>query len=91
MKYDRKYNELVSRYEKTKAQYNQVCDAMKMRASRSWELDNFIKDLQGQELIRAFDERLWCSLVDFVTINGEDDIWITFKDGTKSKYKGKVM
>lgn len=74
MEYDQKYNELASRYEKTKALYDQVCGVMKQRICRSRELDNFIKGLQGQELIRTFDERLWCSPVDFITVNGKDDI-----------------
>ena len=83
--YSRKYNELVSRYEETKKKYDQACAAMKRRIARSRQLESFIKDLQEQELIKTFDERLWCSLVDFITVYSKEDIWVTFKDGTKIK------
>jgi hypothetical protein len=48
-------------------------------------MDSFIKELQGQELIKTFDERLWGSLVDFITVYSKDDIRVTFKDGTEIK------
>lgn len=83
--YSRKYNELVSRYEETKKKYDQACAAMKRRIARSRQLESFIKDLQEQELIKTFDERLWCSLVDFITVYSKEDIRVTFKDGTKIK------
>lgn len=83
--YIKNYNELVRCYEKTKIRYDQVCDTMKHRISRARTLNNFIKNLQEQKLIQTFDKRLWCSLVNFVTVNGEDNIEITFKDGTEIK------
>lgn len=83
--YSRKYNELVSRYEETKKKYDQACAAMKRCTARSRQLESFIKDLQEQELIKTFDERLWCSLVDFITVYSKEDIRVTFKDGTEIK------
>lgn len=29
--------------------------------------------------------RLWCSLVDFITVYSKEDIRVTFKDGTEIK------
>ena len=49
------------------------------------QLERFIENLQKQEFISIFDKRLWCSLVDFITVNEKDDIWVTFKDGTEIK------
>jgi site-specific DNA recombinase len=83
--YGRKYNEMVSRYEETKKKYDQTCAAMKHRIARSRQLESFIKDLHEQELIKNFDERLWCSLVDFITVYNKEDIRVTFKDGTEIK------
>lgn len=83
--YSRKCNELISRYEETKKKYDQACAAMKRRTARSRQLESFIKDLQEQELIKTFDERLWCSLVDFITVCSKEDIRVTFKDGTEIK------
>lgn len=81
--YGRKYNELVSRYEETKKKYDQACAAMKRRIAKCRQLDSFMKDLLEQELVKNFDERLWCSLVDFITVYSKEDIQVTFKDGTK--------
>ena len=81
--YDRNYNELVSRYEAAKKQYDKACETIQYRKARSRQIDSFIKKLKGQELIQEFDERLWGSLVDFITVYSKDDIWVTFKDGTE--------
>ena len=83
--YGRNYNELVSRYEAVKKQYDKNCEAIQYRKARSRQMDSFIKELQEQEFIKEFDERLWGSLVDFITVYSKDDIRVTFKDGTEIK------
>ncbi len=81
--YDRNYNELVSRYEAVKTQYDKTCEAIQYRKARSRQMDNFIQEVREQELIKEFDARLWGSLVDFITVYSKDDIRVTFKDGTE--------
>ena len=90
VQYNQEYSELVNRYEKIKIKYDQICDTMKQRTSRGQQLERFIENLQKQEFISIefisiFDKRLCCSLVDFITVNEKDDIWVTFKDGTEIK------
>lgn len=80
--YDRNYNELVSRYEAAKTQYDKTCEAIQYRKARSRQMDSFIQELRNQDLIKEFDARLWGSLVDFITVYSKDDIRVTFKDGT---------
>ena len=46
-------------------------------------LEQFLHTVEAQEPIVEFDERLWASLVDFMTVNSEKDIRVTFKDGTE--------
>ena len=47
-------------------------------------LSSFAKKLKEQEtLLTEFDEGLWGTLVDFMTVYGKDDIGVTFKDGTE--------
>ena len=36
-------------------------------------------------IIREFDESLWGSLVDYVTVSRDKEITVTFKDGTEIK------
>ena len=81
--YDRNYNELVSRYEAVKTQYDKTCEAIQYRKARSRQMDNFIQEVREQELIKEFDARLWGSRVDFITVYSKDDIRVTFKDGTE--------
>ena len=51
--YDRNYNELVSRYEAVKTQYDKTCEAIQYRKARSRQMDSFIKELREQELIKG--------------------------------------
>jgi len=81
--YQKRYNNLVNRYDKTKEQYEAVTAKIQGRRLRNEQLGVFIDNLKNQHLIGKFDERLWCSLVDYITVNGKDDIRVTFKDGTE--------
>ena len=71
--YSERYNGLVSRYEAVKAQFDEVTQAIADKNDRKKLL----------EPVTEFDERLWSSLVDFVTVYREKDIRVTFKDGTE--------
>lgn len=47
-------------------------------------LDAFAKALESQsKRLAEFDEGLWGTLVDFMTVYSKDDISVTFKDGTE--------
>ena len=51
---------------------------------RKVEMKEYMSRLTGQKkLVTEFDEELWYSLVDFMTVVDHDEIWVTFKDGTK--------
>ena len=42
------------------------------------------KELEKQDgLCTEFDESLWISLVDYVTVFNKEDVRFTFKDGTE--------
>jgi hypothetical protein len=46
-------------------------------------LNSFSKELRKQEnILKEFDEGLWGSLVDFMTVHSKENIEVTFKDGT---------
>jgi FtsZ-binding cell division protein ZapB len=81
--YQKRYDSLVSRYDKTKEQYEAVTAKIKDSQSRNEQLGVFIDNLQGQNLIGEFDKHLWCSLVDYITAYSKNDIRVTFKDGTE--------
>ena len=81
--YTQRYNGLVSRYEAVKAQFDEVTQAIADKADRKKLLEQFLHTVETQEPVTEFDERLWSSLVDFVTVYSEKDIRVTFKDGTE--------
>lgn len=47
-------------------------------------MELLIADISKQhDVISEFDETLWLSLADFVTVNSKDDIWVIFKNGSE--------
>ena len=81
--YSERYNGLVSRYEAIKAQFDEVTQAIADKADRKKLLEQFLQAVETQEPVTEFDERLWSSLMDFMTVYSEKDIRVTFKDGTE--------
>ncbi len=56
--YQERYNNLVSRYDRTKEQYEIVTAKIKDSRSRNEQLGIFIDNLEGQNLIGEFGKRL---------------------------------
>ena len=83
-KYQKRYNDLVSRYDAVKEQHDAAAKAIHAKRVQAKTLDAFAKALHGRELaLTEFDEGLWGTLVDFMTVYGKGDIGVTFKDGTE--------
>ena len=81
-KYRIRYEALVSRFEATKAEYEKVSGEIQSRGIRRREFGRFIgvmENLPG--VVRDFDEALWGSLVDHVTVNSPEDIVFTLNSG----------
>ncbi|WP_306438863.1 recombinase family protein [Luxibacter massiliensis] len=83
--YRKRYNGLVARYDKAKANYEAVSDKIRGNMARQLELERFIEILAEQEPVTEFDGALWAILVDHVTVNKPDDIAVVFRDGTEIK------
>lgn len=82
--YTKQYNDLVRQYDEAKAQFNEVVDTITAKGKQKARLGAFISALKKQEgIIDKFDEDLWCSLVDFVTVGRKKEIKVTFRDGTE--------
>jgi site-specific DNA recombinase len=63
VEYNKKYNELVDRYDEDKKQYDQTCNTIQHRNVRAQQMDFFIEGLKRQGILQNFDAELWCSLV----------------------------
>ena len=47
------------------------------------EGEYFIEDLKKQDLLTAFDENIWLSMVDYLTVHHDGKVEFTFLDGNK--------
>ncbi len=82
--YQKRYDELVNRYETTKASYDRTEKSIKDRHAKAERLGAFVKALAAQDAsVTEFNEGLWGTIVDFMTIYSKEDISVTFKDGTE--------
>lgn len=78
-----RYEGLINRFEAAKARFSEVTDQRKDKVVRFEMTESFITELRQQSnLISEFDERLWHTLLDYVTVFNENDVRFTFKDGT---------
>ncbi len=84
--YNKKYNALAERFDKTQSRLDEVNAQITDKNARCKTIELFMKNLKKQSgAINEFDENLWLSMVDFVTVNSKDDILVTFKNGAEIK------
>ena len=82
--YKKRYDSMVVRYEAAKAKYNETTAAISAKEAQSARLEAFIKVLKEQDgVIADFDEGLWGSMVDCVTVGRDKSMTVTFRDGTE--------
>jgi site-specific DNA recombinase len=82
--YNKKYNSLVERYEKQKAEYDDTGIAISEKDAKYEQMGRFITVLKGQtELVTEFDESLWSSLAEKIVIKSKEEVTVVFKDGTE--------
>ena len=80
--YQKHYSELVERYDKVKEKHDELSYKIERKKAHSEKMKLFINALKNRdEVITEFDDALWDSLVDFITI-GKKERTVTFKDGT---------
>ena len=81
--YQKRYNGLVERYEKAKARFDEVTEAIAERSAKGERLAGFIRTLEAQrESVAEFDERLWGAMVDYVMVGVDKRLTVMFRNGT---------
>jgi DNA invertase Pin-like site-specific DNA recombinase len=84
--YQERYNGLASRFEAAKSRHEKVTSLISEKKIRAESMEAFFTTLAAQDdVIADFDERLWYSMVDCVTVYNEKDVRFRFKDGTEIK------
>lgn len=82
--YQKRYNALVERYDKSKARYDEVTAAISAKEAQDERLKNFIQTLKEQDgAIREFDSALWGSMALYITVGKKKEITVTFRNGTE--------
>lgn len=81
-----RYEALASRFEETKAKYEKVTAEIAAKGIRKRELERFIQSVEKPPgMVTEFDEALWGSLVDHLTVHSKDNIVFTLTSGMEIK------
>ena len=73
--YNRRYDEMVSRFEATKAERDALAAEIRQRGIRRREFERFITTLETlPDEVTDFSEDLWGSLVEYLTVYAKDDL-----------------
>ena len=82
--YSAAYDAAVSQYEATKAEREQVAAEIRQRGIRRREFERFIDELKKlPEAVSEFDEALWGSLVEYVTVGMDKTMVFTMIGGAE--------
>ena len=75
--YAARYNGFVERYEKAKARLEQLRTTKAVREAQAEAIGTFMFEMQELDTITEFDEKLWLTTVDTVTVHADGRM--TFK------------
>lgn len=82
--YEQRYNELVEKYDRIKVQADKLTSVIADKQAKKAELELFMKNLKKQDkAVAEFDEELWISMVECMTVYGKDDVRVEFKNGMR--------
>ncbi|KAI4447841.1 hypothetical protein C823_002360 [Eubacterium plexicaudatum ASF492] len=82
--YRKRYDGLAMRLDRVQGRLDEVSRTITEKQVHREKIELFLDGLQKQkELVTEFDEDLWYSLIEYVTVFDKEDIRFTFKDGTE--------
>lgn len=84
-KYEKKYTSLVDKFNTVEERLKEVKAIIVDKQARRDEVEYFIEDLKKQDLLTAFDENVWLSMVDYLTVRHDGKVEFTFLDGSVMK------
>lgn len=86
--YQKRYEALSDRFDKAKARFEEIEDAIGSKQSRRAAIETFLNNLRDANIVDNFEVSLWCGLLDFVTVYSRDNVVFTFRNGTEIRYSG---
>ena len=82
--YLQKYNDLVARYESAKAKLDSLQSKRMKREAKAEEIGGFMFELmECGSNITEFDDRLWLTIVDTVTVHSSGKLVFRFQNGSE--------
>ena len=82
-----KYESLANRYTTAKEQLDVATEEISKRTIRKGQIEDFLKTIKKNDrLLTEFDETLWCTVIEKVTVFSKENIVFEFKGGTEVKW-----
>ena len=81
--YAARYNGFVERYDKAKAQLEQLRTTKAEREAQAEAIGAFMFEVQELDTINEFDEKLWLTIIDTVTVHTDGRMTFRFQGGTE--------
>ena len=82
-KYAARYNGFVERYEKAKARLEQLRTTKAAREAQAEAIGAFMFEVQELAALTEFDEKLWLTIIDMVTVHTDGRMTFRFQGGTE--------
>ena len=79
--YAARYNGFVERYEKAKAQLEQLRATKAAREAQAEAIGAFMFEVQELDALTEFDEKLWLTIIDMVTVHTDGRMTFKFQGG----------
>lgn len=79
--YAARYNGFVERYEKAKARLEQLRTTKAAREAEAEAIGAFMFEMQELDTITEFDEKLWLTIIDTVTVHADVRMTLKFQCG----------
>ena len=79
--YAARYNGFVERYEKAKAQLEQLRATKAAREAQAEAIGAFMFEVQELDALTEFDEKLWLTVIDTVTVHADGRMTFKFQGG----------
>ena len=83
IEYAARYNGFVERYEKAKAKLERLRITKAEREAQAEAIGAFMFEVQELDALSEFDEKLWLSVIDTVTVHADGRLTFKFQGGTE--------
>ena len=81
--YIARYNGFVERYEKAKAQLEQLRTTKSEREAQAEAIGAFMFEVQELDALTEFDEKLWLTIIDTITVHADGRMPFKFQGCTE--------